>query len=37
MANTDRWTVPDTGFRFYGPDKAVFGKTWKPPDIEKTR
>jgi len=23
-------------FRFYGPDKAVFDKTWKLPDIEMT-
>jgi hypothetical protein len=23
-------------FRFYGPEKAVFEKTWKLPDIEKT-
>jgi len=22
-------------FRFYGPEKAVFEKTWKLPDIEK--
>jgi hypothetical protein len=21
-------------FRFYGPEKAVFDKTWKLPDIE---
>jgi hypothetical protein len=23
-------------FRFYGPDKALFDKTWRLPDIEKT-
>jgi hypothetical protein len=23
-------------FRFYGPEKALFEKTWKPPDIEQT-
>jgi hypothetical protein len=23
-------------FRFYGPDKAVFDKTWKLPDITRT-
>ena len=23
-------------FRFYGPDQALFDKTWKLPDIEKT-
>ena len=23
-------------FRFYGPEKAVFDKTWKLPDIERT-
>ena len=22
-------------FRFYGPEKAVFDKTWKLPDIER--
>jgi hypothetical protein len=22
-------------FRFYGPEKALFDKTWKLPDIEK--
>lgn len=24
-------------FRFYGPEKALFDKTWKLPDIEETR
>jgi hypothetical protein len=24
-------------FRFYGPEKALFDKTWKLPDIEKTK
>jgi hypothetical protein len=24
-------------FRFYGPDKALFDKTWVLPDIEKVR
>jgi hypothetical protein len=24
-------------FRFYGPDKALFDKTWKLPDIEKVK
>jgi hypothetical protein len=24
-------------FRFYGPEKPVFDKTWKLPDIEKTK
>jgi hypothetical protein len=23
-------------FRFYGPQKPLFDKTWKLPDIEKT-
>jgi hypothetical protein len=31
-------TSPERGFevlfRFYGPDKALFEKTWKLPDIE---
>jgi hypothetical protein len=37
MANTDRVTVPNTGFRFYGSDQAVLDKTWKLPDIERTK
>jgi hypothetical protein len=24
-------------FRFYGPDKALFDKSWKLPDIEKVK
>ncbi len=24
-------------FRFYGPDKPLFDKTWKLPDIEKVK
>jgi hypothetical protein len=24
-------------FRFYGPEKAVFDKTWKLPDVEKVQ
>ncbi len=24
-------------FRFYGPEKALFDKTWKLPDIEKVK
>jgi hypothetical protein len=24
-------------FRFYGPEKPLFEKTWKLPDIEKTK
>ena len=24
-------------FRFYGPEKAIFDKTWKLPDFEKVR
>jgi hypothetical protein len=24
-------------FRLYGPEKPLFDKTWKPPDIEKTQ
>jgi hypothetical protein len=24
-------------FRFYGPEKPLFDKTWKLPDIEKTK
>jgi hypothetical protein len=24
-------------FRFYGPEKALFEKTWKLPDIEALR
>jgi hypothetical protein len=24
-----------TMFRFYGPDKSLFEKTWKLPDIER--
>jgi hypothetical protein len=34
------YTPPGTGwfawFRFYGPEKTLFDKTWKMPDIEKT-
>jgi hypothetical protein len=34
-------TVPGKGwfpfFRFYGPDKALFDKSWKLPDIEKVK
>jgi hypothetical protein len=37
MATTGRVTVPAAGFRFYGPDRVVFDKTWKRPDIENTR
>ena len=33
------YTPPGKGwwpwFRFYGPQQALFGKTWKLPDIEK--
>jgi hypothetical protein len=37
------WVPTKTGgqfevlFRFYGPEKPLFDKTWKLPDIEKTR
>jgi hypothetical protein len=24
-------------FRFYGPEKPLFDKTWKLPDIEKVK
>jgi hypothetical protein len=24
-------------FRFYGPEKALFDRTWKLPDIEKMK
>jgi hypothetical protein len=27
----------DLMFRFYGPDKALFDKTWKLPDVEKVK
>jgi hypothetical protein len=37
MANDDQVTVSAAGCRFYGPDRAVFDKTWKLPDIEKAR
>jgi hypothetical protein len=36
------WIYTGTGkpwlaiFHFYGPEKAVFEKTWKLPDIERT-
>ena len=37
------WVPTKTGgqfevlFRFYGPEKPLFDKTWKLPDIEKTQ
>jgi hypothetical protein len=37
------WIVTPAGtswfpwFRFYGPEKAVFDKSWKMPDIEKVQ
>jgi len=35
------YTAPGKGwislFRFYGPQKALFEKTWKLPDIEEAK
>ena len=42
-ANKANWVPTKAGkpfevlFRFYGPQKAVFDKTWKLPDIEKVK
>jgi hypothetical protein len=41
--NESNWIPTKSGgqfevlFRFYGPEKALFEKTWKLPDIEEVK